>query len=229
MRSHSFDQRLSKLTHVRFHWAKLEEIVDFFGAGSVLKITPEMILDGRFPGATTLTHFRSADAKPPLLDFQYGASRRAKLGKGLDHICGGAAGLGATIDTIAETAFLRLRDIVEHEDGIDYRHTMADCNSLKRIGHGADEIVGVIRLAFQNDAARNNGVRSVMRSKLTNHNRNLECARNALEQNFGLGHERTKLGTGVIDQTLDIFAVEATRNDDERALTSAGPDSTRLD
>src|SRR6266550_813218 len=56
VRNHSFDQRLGKFPHVRFHRTKFPKVVHSFGSLAVLKIAPEVILDGRFPRASPFAH-----------------------------------------------------------------------------------------------------------------------------------------------------------------------------
>src|SRR6266480_2746821 len=56
VRNHSFDQRLGKFAHVRFHRTKIPKIVDPFGSFAVLEIAPEVILDGRFARASPFAH-----------------------------------------------------------------------------------------------------------------------------------------------------------------------------
>src|SRR6266487_3193432 len=56
MRDHSFDERLRKVAHARGGRAEFPEIPDFLRPFAVLKITPEMILDGRFSRFSPLSH-----------------------------------------------------------------------------------------------------------------------------------------------------------------------------
>src|SRR5436309_14695182 len=65
MGDHSLDQRLGEFTHVLFYRTELPKIVDSFWSFAMLKVAPEIILNGRLAGASPFSNrtylFRSFD------------------------------------------------------------------------------------------------------------------------------------------------------------------------
>src|SRR3954469_11838095 len=59
-----------------------------------------------------------------------------------------AAGLGAAIDLIAETTFLRLFVVLQAQDCVDHRHTILDRDLLERVCHRNREMLRVHRAAL---------------------------------------------------------------------------------
>lgn len=153
----------------------------------------------------------------------------AKLGQNIDDVHGRAGRFGTPIDSLAQTSLSGLRFSIEHENGIEHRQAMTDGDPLKRIGYGAGYIFRVIGFAFQNHAARDNGIGPVLLSEHADNNGNFECAGHAPEQDIRVGGERTQLRADVIDQALDVFVVEPAGNDNERPFAVAGSNPARCD
>lgn len=153
----------------------------------------------------------------------------AKLGQDIEDFRSSAGRFGAPIDSLTQTSLSGLRFSVEHEDRIEHRQAMTDSDPLKRIGHGADYILRVIGFAFQNDAARYNGVSPFLLGERADNNRNFERAGHTPDQDIGVGHERPQLRAGMIDQALDVFVVKPAGNDNERPFAVAGSDPARCD
>src|SRR6266480_3839293 len=118
LRDHSLDERLGKFAHTGRRRAKIPEITDLLWPLTVLQITPEMILDGRFASSSPFSHKNLLFAK---LCHDAGDSD------------GRAGRLRPTVDFIFEAALTGLRFVMETEHDIDDGHAMINRNSLECI------------------------------------------------------------------------------------------------
>src|SRR4030095_10730279 len=88
----------------------------------------------------------------------------------------------------------------------------------------AAQILRVVGLSFQNDAASDYDIRFFLQRQFAHSDWNFECARHSLDRNTRVRRESTQFFGSMINQAVHVRRIKLTGHDDERALlvTSAG-------